>query len=801
MPGGLRVSCYRLEGAEIQVGCQTVLRGQEQIHLRAKTFQVLLYLLENRSRLVPKQELFDVLWTDTAVTDASLVQCIIDLRKAFADDARNPRYIRTVPRVGYQFIAPITEVVPFDSPTVRTSTLEIDEYVRCEVEYEEISEPAPEQRPAGFALPRRTVIYALSAVAILGIVTAALLIGGARRAEAKLPHISGRTRVAVLYFENQSRSPRLDWLREGLADMLITDLSRSPSLTVLSRIELHFLLDRSGISGAGSIGLDDALMIARKSHAEVVAIGSFAQLGDKIRIELQLHSGQTGRLLAAESIVFEGDDRILSDVGLLSLRVARDLGAGPRERDTPAASLSMTSSLEAYRYYSLGVEKAEAYHNKEANELLEKAIALDPGFAMAYARIGYNYGVAWILPDRARPYLEKAFALSGRLTERDRLNINAWYAVANRDYPAAVERYRELTAAFPYETEAYVQLGMLLRGEERFEEAVAVLSKGLAIDPDRKELYNTLGGIYSQQGRHEEALAMQRRHVALAPQEPNAHDSLGLAYLWAGRYAEAEEAFLRSKELDPGFDLVIGHMGMLDVAMGRYREALEAFEKQGGLAPSELQLGDAESSIAQVLWRRGEKARAIESLSRAAAHQPGRQIVPMMLALWRGDERAAALLSSQLLHGATFTHRGARPPLKRIEYYLLGQFALLQGRNEVALENFREALRHWSGLVTFDTFEDCLGDAYLRLGRLDEAIAEYERLLGLFPGSALARYHLGVAYARRGRPEQARNEFTRFLELWKQADPEVPEVKAAREFVRAGTLPALAEGGGKPTYR
>ncbi len=785
MPG---VSSYQLEGVEIQVGRQAILRGQEQIHLRAKTFQVLLHLIENRSRLVPKQELFDVLWKETAVSDASLVQCIIDLRKAFADDARNPRYIRTVPKVGYQFIAPVSETVVFDQ-SVRSSSVEVEEYVRCEVEYEESEVPeAPQPGWNRLAPLRRPVVYAVSAAVLLAVVTAAVLIGGNRSLERS--RVAGTTRVAVLYFENQSQSSRLDWLREGLADMLIADLSRSPAITVLSRIELHSLLQRSGISGRNPVSLDDALEVARKSHSDVVAVGSFAQIGDKIRINLELHDGPTGRLLAAESVVPEGDEHILGDVGLLGLRVARDLGAAPRERVNPTNSPPITTSLEAYRYYSLGVEKAEAFHNREATELLEKAIALDPQFAMAYARIGYNYCVTWILPEKAKPYLEKAFALSGRLTERDRLYIHAWYAVANRDYPAAVERYRALKAAYPYETEAYVQSGVLLRGEERYDEAIATLKQGMAIDPDRKELYNTLGGIYSQQGRHEEAIAMQQRHVALAPQEANAYDSLGLAYYWAGRFDDAEKAYRHSRELEPNFDIVISHLGMLYGAMGRYREAMDWFRMYASLAPTEVQQGDAAIYMSQLYWRVGDKAHAIEELSRAMAAQPDRQVIPVNMALWRGDARNAAALSKHIAD-VTYTHRGARPPLKRHEFYLLGEVDLLQGRNDQAIEHFREALRHWSGLAVLQLEEDCLADAFLRLGRLDEAIEEYQRVLRSFPGSALARYHLAIAFARRGYADQARKQFDAFLDVWKLADSDVHEVKAAREFLQSGKLPGI----------
>ena len=105
------------------------------------------------------------------------------------------------------------------------------------------------------------------------------------------------------------------------------------------------------------------------------------------------------------------------------------------------------------------MEKAQALHNTEAIALLEKAVALDPQFAMAHARIGYVYAVTWGLADKGKPHLEKAFQLSDRLTEKDKLYITAWYAIANLDYPGAAQMFRQVIAEYPLEIEAYWRLG------------------------------------------------------------------------------------------------------------------------------------------------------------------------------------------------------------------------------------------------------------------------------------------------------------------------------------------------------
>jgi tetratricopeptide (TPR) repeat protein len=362
--------------------------------------------------------------------------------------------------------------------------------------------------------------------------------------------------------------------------------------------------------------------------------------------------------------------------------------------------------------------------------------------------------------------------------------ISAWYAIANRAYPAAVDRYRELVAAYPRETEAYVRLGHLLRGEERFDEAIAALKQGLGIDPQAEDLYNALGGIYSQQGRHDEALAMENRYTALAPTEANARDSLALAYQWAGRFPEAEREYRRAIELDPAFDIPPLHLGMLHFRMGRYREALAEFRRQATVAPSDLQRQSDIEYIAEARWKMGDSAGAEQEMERCIRIYPGYPFIRMQLALWHKDRPLARSLVSDISRMPVWTHRGARPPYQRGVYYLRGQLALLEGENAKALEMFREASRHWSGWADFNTFDDCLGDAYLQLGRWDEAVAEYKRVLRLFPGTALARYHLASAYDHSGQEQLARAEFVRFLDLWKDADPDIQEVRTAREYLK-----------------
>src|SRR5213075_2000157 len=150
--------------------------------------------------------------------------------------------------------------------------------------------------------------------------------------------------VAVMFFDNQSGNAELDWLREGLTDMVITDLSRSRNIAVLSRQQLAVLLARTGRNESDRVKLHDALDIARASHAKFLLLGSFVKLGDQIRIDVHLHDGGTGELLTAERLVVEQPSQILTQVDLLALKLATYLGSNGGPGDTTGLSSVMTNN-------------------------------------------------------------------------------------------------------------------------------------------------------------------------------------------------------------------------------------------------------------------------------------------------------------------------------------------------------------------------------------------------------------------------------------------------------------------------
>ncbi len=763
---------YHFGDLEVDTLKGRVRKGSEElgrpVRLSQHDFKVFVYLIENRHRLVTKEELLDIYWKDAEVTPDSLVQCVKKIRRAIGDDWRSPRFVATVPKVGYHFIGQLEEV-----PRAGDVIIATEENASIKIE-------------VGSWPDLRVFVAAALSIAILSAVSVYFYfhtkttLAGQRSLSTALANPSGKKAVAVLNFDNLSGDPDLDWLGAGLADMFTTDFSRSKHLTAINREQVHLLLERNDLKPGDKIPFELGLEVARDSHADAIVLGTFARFGEKVRIDVRLIDARTGQSLQSESLNLDKLDQIPAQIDLLTLKLASQMGAPPAELEhAEGLSRVMTDSLEAYRYYSLALEKAESLHNKEAVALLEKAIALDPQFAMAYARIGYVFAARWNLIDQAKPYLEKAFHLSERLGEKDKLLITAWYEIANVDYPAAIRSYRQLTTNYPLEVEAHLRLGHLLAGEGQSAEAVDVLKQGLAIDPEARDIYNELGNLYSSLSRHDEAIAMHRHYVELAPDEANAHDSLGMSLQWAGRYAEAMAEFDRALALNANFEIALVHLANTHFQTGRYRQALLLYRQYIRIAPSKSECARGYGSMGSIYLRKGQLPQAESAARMELGYDPTYVGTSIMLALQRGKIGVAENIQPSR---APIANRGARTT-SRILYYFDGMVALRGGHAEQAIQNFKSAIQLEPPRWNIDTFEDCLARGYLELGRLGEGTKEYERILAANPNYPLAHYYLGQAYERNGERDKAAGEYQRFLDAWKDADPDLLEVTNARKFI------------------
>lgn len=631
------LSCVvRCVDVEIDFRQECVRRGGVEQRLRQKTFQVLVYLIVHRERLVSKLELFDAIWSGVAVTEDTLVQSIVEIRKALGDDPRAPRFIRTVPKAGYRFVASIDE-----EPASATS-VEYETVRHVEIE---LSEDDGERRPASRMRP----VWMVAAAVVVLLVGCLELV-----------------RVRSLFAS--------------------VDAPRRPP---------------SSLMNSTSADVADA----------------------------------------------------------------------------------MTDNLVAYEEYTTGVTLAQQFHDDKAIAAFQRAVALDPHFAMAYARIGYVYGVTSTFPDRGRPYLERALALRARMSEKDRYYVEAWRAIVDARYAAAIDIFRLLLTRYPTEVEAQCHLGLLLESEGRLDQAVAALEHARLVEPAAAQVHNILGNLYRAQHRFGDALAMHQRAVALAPDEANVHDSLGLSWQAAGNYENALREYDAALRLDAAFEIARIHRGNTLYSMGRYREALVEFQEVVKRGTSGFERGRGYASQAWILRSRGDLAAAEQEARRAVAADAGANPTLLVVVADRGDLTAAHQLRNT--YDATLHQgRGARASL-RFVYFYNGYEALKSGRTNESVDLLRRALQYEAPIFSIDSFDDCLAAAFFSIGHYDDAAREYERVIAADPQHALARFQLANTYDRLGRRVDAAREYRRFLEVWNRADDDLPQIVAARKRLSA----------------
>jgi DNA-binding winged helix-turn-helix (wHTH) protein/tetratricopeptide (TPR) repeat protein/TolB-like protein len=733
-------------------------RDGRRLHLRHQSFQTLLYLIDHTDRVLSKDELFNAVWKGAAVSDGALVQCIRDIRRALGDDGEQPQFVQTVPKVGYR----LTGVVVLPPSSVART--------------ESTSPPAARIEPAPRA---RTWTYPILAASLaIAVLTGAISVGRGRGKPAGSGP-AGTPVVAVLPFTNLSGDQDIDWLRHGLPDMLITGLARSARFSVLGRSHAATIA-RRGSSESSSA--QEAIALASRAGATIAVVGSVSRMGSAIRIDVHVYSTKDGQLLHAHPLTVNRPDLLLTEVDTLALRVAAALGA---TGDMPRLTDVMTDNLEAYREYSLALDKADAYDSEGALRLLKHALEIDPAFAMAHARIGYIHAVVRVHEfTRARPHLEAAMASGDRLTPRDRMYIDAWYAESRGDVDAAIGKYEVLLKRFPTETEAHRDLSRRLIQTGRIEESQRILERALAVDPEAKDIWNTIGFGYLSLGAYDRAIAAHERYVALDPLEANAHDSLGITYGQAGRWPDAIRALEKARALRPDFHFVAMHLGDVYAQMGKLRKAAGEYRQAAALAPSDWDRAMAYRQLALALWRRGDTAEAF-AVAREEHRLKMNLGTELRLALLSGDRASVPHLRERYFGSATTPAEGKPASTSRERPYLLGLIALSDGLADEALAQFRSALAIPHILWGLDSLESCLGDALAALGRANEAIAEYERILTMNPKEATMAYRLALLHDRAGRQVAARAGYERFLSLWSAADPDLPDIRHAGERLRA----------------
>ena len=549
------IGLVRFGPFEVDFRAGELLKNSRRIRLQDQPLQVLAMLLEKPGEMVTREELRKRLWPgDTFVDfDHGLNNAINRLREALSDSADAPRFIETLPRRGYRFIAKVRSDAP--------ASIEESAQVTSTAWATPSSAGAPElptvvTRP--LPLPERQLKKLWRAAAGIGI-TAAVILGV--YLERQRPFRSGTAMkiqsVSVLPFDNLSGDPSQDYFADGITDALTTDLAQMRGIRVISRTSaMHYKGTRKALP-----------QIAKELGVDAVVEGSASRSSGVIHVNAQLiyvpgdshiwahsYEGATSSLAAMES-------EIANDL-------ARKIGADTRQDSSSHFSKAITINPEAYDLYLrsepyYGLQTREA--NDQAIRLLEKSVEIDPQFAAAYAALATAYGTRAIGVEINEPkWIEKASAAVGKALALDpnlaegyvSRGYLLWTRANGWAHERAVSDYRHALELDPNLAEAHHQLANVYNHVGLLDKAGEEIKKAIALDPLNTGIRFRVGINLLYQGKYDESLAELRDSERFLPPFWAFQMSFALQHL--GRRQEAQERiepFLKANPSDPGGSL------------------------------------------------------------------------------------------------------------------------------------------------------------------------------------------------------------------------------------------------------
>lgn len=540
-----------------------------RIKLQEQPFQVLSLLLARPGELVTREELRLKLWpADTFVDfEQGLNKAINKLREALSDDRETPRYIETLPRRGYRFIAPAMSAQPLLEPSGPPAV------------------PAAQPDPVVTGNPRRARWVTPAVIVLLGVLAllaSALWYRLARRdgypAAATVSAAPLRS-LAVLPLQNLSGDNEQEYFADGMTDELITHLGQMSALRVISRTSI--MQYKRTAKTLPQIG--------RELGADAILVGAVFRSGSRVRITAQLIDARTDHHLWAHAY-----ERDLRDVLDLQDEVARDIANGIRVELTPQERARLAGSHpvnpEAHEAYLKGRFYWNQFTETDVKKSLgffQLAIAKDPNYALGYSGLADYYGVMYAgigaLPrnetcPEAEPAALKAVELDDSLAETHN-SLGAIRLFCDWDWQGAESEFKRAIQLNPSYSQAHRVYADLLTFSGGGGKAVAEMERAVENDPMSADDNYALGFTYYETRQYDQALKQYRKALEMDPKRANPHYGFGDVYAQQGRYDLAIREYRTGLELSGGQPAASPDLGYVYALAGRRLEALEILKQ------------------------------------------------------------------------------------------------------------------------------------------------------------------------------------------------------------------------------
>jgi eukaryotic-like serine/threonine-protein kinase len=791
-----------------------------------KPYDMLRYLVENPGRLVTHDELLEKLWPEIYVNPELIRKYILDIRKILGDRPDKPEFIETVTKRGYRFIAPVIDESATPPPELGTQKRdtesghsasvssgsaaverEVDSHITPQPPLSQ-SSPLPDVSSSSTGGKVAEVTGRSGRLWKLLIPATAILVAAIGgwfyfRSHRTATALTEKDTIVLADFDNKTGDAIFD---DTLKTALSISLRQSPFLNVLSDSEVAKTLQQMTRPADSKFTPGLTRELCQRAGSKAYLAGTIGGLGSQYVLGLRAVNCRSGDTLAEEQVTAASKEKVLDALGQAASKLRGELGeslATVQKLDVPLEQAT-TSSLEALQAYSLGTKAQNEKGYAAALPYDQRAIELDPNFALGYRTVGIDYHSLGEL-GRASEYFTKAFQLREHASEREKLNITAdYYENATGELDKAAQTYQEAIESYPRRAGAYGNLGNVYGAQGQYEKAVEVERQALHLAPDQGALYENLANFTLALQRFDEA--RQSIHDAQARKLDDLllrNVLYGLAFLGSDSAAMAEQQqWFAGKPDYENFGLGLasdteayaGHLGKArELTKRAVNSAIRADSKENGA------IWQAIAAQREAAYGNAAEARqlAAEALKLAPTSQ-GVEVEAAIAFAMAGDTARAESLAQTL---------GKRFPLDTQMQSLWlpaiqAQVALNRKNPAAALNALQAASPIELGQIVFVANISCLyptyvrGESYLAAGQGGAGAAEFQKILdhsgivwNCWTG-ALA--HLGVARANalQARTSQgpdadaarvrALAAYKDFLALWKDADPDIPILKQAK---------------------
>jgi serine/threonine protein kinase/Flp pilus assembly protein TadD len=638
--------------------------------------------------------------------------------------------------------------------------------------------------PSRFA--GRWKILASAAIAVMA------LAAGAYLHFHRAPRLSEEDTLVLADFANTTGDPVFD---DTLKQAISVQLAQSPFLNILSPARTRATLRLMAKPLDTRLTPDVASDLCQRAGGKAYISGSVSNLGSQYVIGLDAVNCRSGDFLAQEQVTADSKEHILRALDQAAIKLRERLGESLSTVEQFAVPLDQatTPSLEALKALSVGVKTLQEKGSAAGIPFFKRAVELDPDFAAAYEALGISYSNLRE-PGLSIENLQKSFDLRERVSEREKYRISgSYYLLATGELEKAIQVYEQWAQTYPRNSEPFGNLGVAYTYLGQYEKAITASTEDLRLNPGSAAAFTNLVGLYPAVNQIHEAELAYQQAIAHKVDNPFLHGNrYGVAFL-AGDAAEMQRQVAAATG-KPGEDLLLSFESDTEAFHGRLARArglsqLAIDSANGNDSRETAAAWQMDAALREAEFNNASRAR--RGIASALAEAPTRDVsVLAALAFSRiGDVDRAARMAQSLAD---------RFPLNTAinRYWLPVVHASIDIRLKKpakALEDLQTTAQYELGtpLPQFEVGGSLYpvyvrGETYLLLREGKEAELEFQKFLdhrGVAvncPLGALARLQLGRAYAMQGATVRSRAAYQEFFRLWKDADPDIPVLIAAK---------------------